>query len=113
MGCLPVGLFAIAALGGLTLAGMKFMGKEMPVPLVLVHGIFAAAGIVTLIMNVVQIRINTLMNVSLVLFVLAAAGGFTLFSQQLMKKRQPDLLIAAHGLATVISFMVLLVAVVR
>jgi hypothetical protein len=58
---------------------MKFMGKEMPLPLAVLHGIFAAAGIVTLIMNVVQIRTNGLMNLSLVLFVIAAAGGFTLF----------------------------------
>jgi hypothetical protein len=92
---------------------MKFMGKEMPVPLAIVHGIFAAAGIVTLITNVVRIRTNTLMNLSRVLFVLAAAGGFTLFPLQLMKKKQSDLLIAAHGLAAVISFLFLLIAVAR
>lgn len=113
MAYLPVGLFAIAALGGVTLVGMRFMGKQMPLPLVVVHGIFAAAGIVTLIVNVVQTRTNGLMNLSLVLFIIAAAGGFTLFSLHLMKNRLPGLLIAAHGLAAVISFLVLLVAVVR
>jgi hypothetical protein len=110
---LPVGLFAIAALGGLTLASMKFMGKEMPMPLALGHGIFAAAGLVTLIVNVVQSRINTLMNVSLLLFFLVAMGGFTLVSLHLMKKRQPNMLIAAHGLGAVISFVVLLIAISR
>jgi hypothetical protein len=110
---LPVVLFAIAALGGLTLASMKFMGKAMPMPLALGHGIFAAAGLVTLIVNVVQSRINTLMNVSLLLFFIVAIGGFTLFSLHLMKKRQPTMLIVAHGLGAVISFSVLLIAILR
>lgn len=110
MELLPVGLFAIAAIGGLTLAGMKFAGKELPIPLALLHGTFAAAGLVTLILNVVENRINTLMNTALVLFVIVALGGFTLFALQLMKKRQPPLLIVAHGLGAVISFVVLLIA---
>lgn len=110
---LPVVLFAIAALGGLTLASMKFMGKGMPVPLALGHGIFAAAGLVTLILNVVQNRTNTLMNVSLLFFFIVAIGGFTLFSLHLMKKRQPNMLIAAHGLGAVISFVVLLITILR
>ncbi len=113
MELLPVGLFAIAAIGGLTLVGMKFTGKEMPIPLALLHGAFAAAGLVTLILNVVENRVNTFMNISLVLFVIVALGGFALFSLHLMKKRQPLLLIAAHGLGAVISFVVLLIALFR
>lgn len=108
---LPVLLFAIAAIGGVALATFKFMGKEIPMMLALVHGIFAAAGILTLVINVIEIRINTLLNVSLLLFIVAAAGGFTLFSLHLMKKRQPNLLIAVHGLTAVVSFLILLVAI--
>ena len=110
---LPVGLFAIAAVGGLTLAGMKFMGKELPMPLALGHGVFAAAGLVTLIINVVQSTINTLMNVSLLLFFVVAVGGFALFSLHLMKKMQPNWLVVVHGLGAVISFVVLLIAIFR
>jgi hypothetical protein len=86
MELLTVGLFAIAAIGGLTLAGLKFAGKEMPIPLALLHGAFAAAGLVTLILNVTENRMNRLMDISLGLFVIAALGGFVLFSLQLMKK---------------------------
>jgi hypothetical protein len=111
MELLCVVLFAIAAIGGLTLASMKFMGKALPIPLALVHGLFAAAGLVTLIVNVVEKRINTLMNISLVLFVIVAIGGFILFTLQLMKKNQPNLLIVVHGLGAVISFVLLLFAV--
>lgn len=110
---LPVVLFVIAALGGVTLAIMKFMGKQLPIPLAILHGIFAAAGIVTLALNLVQTRTNTAMNVSLGLFILAAAGGFTLFSQDLMRRSQPGLLVAAHGLTAVISFVLLLASVLR
>jgi len=105
-----VGLFAIAAVGGLTLAGMKFAGKELPIPLALLHGAFAAAGLVTLILNVMKNGTNRLLDVSLGLFVIAALGGFVLFSLQLMKKAQPALLIAVHGLVAVIAFAVLLFA---
>jgi hypothetical protein len=107
---LPVVLFAIAAIGGLTLAAMKFMGRKLPMPLALGHGLFAAAGLVTLILNVIRVRTNMLMDVSLLLFLVAAIGGFALFSLQLMKKRQPNMLIAAHGLGAVISFAILLYA---
>ena len=110
MELLPVGLFAVAAIGGLTLAGMKFAGKELPIPLALLHGAFAAAGLVTLILSILENRTNTLMNIALVLFIIVAAGGFTLFALHLMKKKQPILLIVAHGLGAVISFVVLLIA---
>ena len=89
MELLPVGLFAIAAIGGLTLVGMKFTGKEMPIPLALLHGAFAAAGLVTLILNVVENRMNTFMNISLVLFVIVAVGGFALFTLDLNEKDRP------------------------
>ena len=113
MELLLVGLFAIAAVGGLSLVGMKIAGKELPIPLALLHGAFAAGGLVTLILKVVGNGMNTLLNVALALFIIVALGGFTLFSLHLMKKRQPILLIGAHGLGAVISFAVLLIALFR
>ncbi|HOG17109.1 MAG: hypothetical protein A4E73_01371 [Syntrophaceae bacterium PtaU1.Bin231] len=109
---LPVGLFAVAAVGGLTLATMKFTGKGMPLALVLGHGIFAAAGLVALIARVLDDG-NILMNVSLLLFLGVAAGGFLLLALDLKKKRQPGILIAAHGLGGAVSFVVLLISLFR
>jgi hypothetical protein len=108
---LPIILFAIAALGGLTLIYLKFSGKVIPMPLALVHGLFAAAGLVALIVNVASGKANTLMNISLVLFVIVAIGGFILFSFYVRKKELPDVLIAIHGSGAVISFALLLIAV--
>jgi hypothetical protein len=110
---LPIGLFAVAAIGGLTLASMKFMAMRLPMSLALGHGAFAAAGLVTLILRVAGNTSSVLLNVSLLLFVIVAAGGFTLFSFHLRKKELPLLLIAVHGLGAVVSFVVLLVAVLR
>jgi len=110
---LSVVLFAIAAVGGLSLASLKFLGKSLPMPLAFAHGAFAAAGLVTLIIRVAGSAASTLLNVSLLLFVIVAAGGFTLFSFHLRKKELPALLIAVHGLGAVVSFVLLLVALLR
>jgi hypothetical protein len=110
---LPVLFFAIAAIGGLTLATMKFTGKGLSMPLAIVHGIIAATGLVLLIVNVLMDTSNMLMNISLALFVATALGGFTLFSFHIRKKKTPDVLIYVHGTAAVTSFIVLLFAVFK
>ncbi|PKN83610.1 MAG: hypothetical protein CVU51_12070 [Deltaproteobacteria bacterium HGW-Deltaproteobacteria-1] len=108
---LPVVLFAIAAVEGLTLAIMKFSGKGLRWPVVIAHGIFAAAGLIALIGNVVQNSQIFLMNLALVLFLIAALGGFTLLSFHMRKKKPPNALILIHGGAAVISFILLIIAV--
>jgi hypothetical protein len=107
----PVILFAIAAVGGVTLAFMKFTNREMPLPLAVGHGIFAAAGLITLAASVYNNSSNMLMNTSLILFLIVALGGFLLFSYHLRKKTHPVALIGIHGGGAVISFLLLLAAV--
>jgi len=94
---LPVVLFAIAALGGVMLVWLKFSGKDLPWSLIIGHGLFAAAGLVALIANVMQNSGIALMNVCLILFLIVAIGGFTLFSFQLRKKALPNAIILIHG----------------
>lgn len=108
---LPIVLFAIAAIGGLTLVTMKFSGKTLPWSLIIGHGLFAAAGLVALIAAVIQNSALALMNTALVLFLIVAIGGFILFSFQVRKKDLPNALIVIHGGLAVISFLVLLIAV--
>ena len=107
---LPVVLFAVAAAGGLTLVGMKFSGKELPWPLVVGHGVFAASGLIALIVNVFSDTHHVLMNLSLILFLITAIGGFTVLSFQLRKKMQPTALILVHGAAAVVSFILLIIS---
>ncbi|MFZ1036003.1 MAG: hypothetical protein WAN57_02245 [Smithella sp.] len=106
----PVVLFAIAAVGGVTLAFMKFTDREMPLSLAAGHGIFAAAGLVTLAVNVYNDSSNKLMDISLILFLVVALGGFILISYHLRKKSHPAALIGIHGGLAVISFILLLAA---
>lgn len=107
----PVILFAVAAVGGATLAVRKFTGKGMPLSLAAFHGIFAAAGLITLAVNVYNDSSNKLMNISLVLFIIFALVGFILLSYHLRKKAHPVALIGLHGAGAVVSFLRLLVAV--
>jgi hypothetical protein len=107
----PIILFAIAAAGGLALIIMKFSGKGLPWPLVIGHGIFAASGLIALIINVFQNTQIFLMDLALVLFLVVAIGGFTVLSFHLRKKKQPNSLILLHGATAVISFILLIIAV--
>src|SRR4051812_29440447 len=102
-------LFAVAALGGLVLGVLGLRQKDLPMLLSLIHGVVAAAGLITLILAVVQGNVGTLPIVALVLFIIAALGGFVLFSYHLRKKPHPKGLIVIHALAAVVAFVLLLI----
>lgn len=104
-------LFAIAALGGLVLGVLGLRQRELPMWLSLIHGALAAAGLITLIIGVVQGNVGLLPMISLVLFLIAALFGFVLFSYHLRKKPHPKGLIVIHALAAVIAFVLLLIGV--
>ena len=104
-------LFAIAALGGIVLALIRLSGKPLPpMWLALVHGAVAAAGLIALILAVVAPGVASGARIALGIFVLAAIGGFVLFSFHLRDRALPIPLVAIHGLAAVVAFTFLLVA---
>ena len=105
-----VGLFAVAAVGGLTLAVLHFKGKNLPLPLALLHGLLGAAGLVTLLLFVLQAGASSKAAVALILFVVAALGGFYLFSFHLRKKKLPSAVVVIHALVAVSAFSILLIA---
>lgn len=103
-------LFAIAAVGGIVLAVMRFKGKPYPpMALALVHGAAAAAGLVTLIAVVAQGAHSGNAKTALILFIVAALGGFGLFFHHLRKVALPIWLVVVHALVAVIAFVILLV----
>lgn len=77
----------------------------------LIHGVVAAAGLITLILGVVQGSAGLLPIIALILFVIAALGGFVLFSYHLRRKPHPKGLIVTHALAAVIAFVLLLIGI--
>ncbi len=104
-------LFAVAAVFGLTMAIRHFQGKTPPpVALAVLHGVFAASGIV-LVLVALWPDFSGRAVWSLGLFVLAALGGFTMaLGFHWRGKPLPSGLVAAHGLLAVLSFLILLTA---
>ena len=106
-------LFGLAATGGLLLAFLRFSDKPLPLPLALGHGAIAAAGLVALVLAVMRAGSPGQARIALGMFVLAALGGFALFSFQLRKKALPLGVVVVHGLVAVAAFVVLLLGVLK
>ena len=105
-------LFAIAAVGGLAMAVMHFQGHRPPKPvLATIHGVFAASGLVVLLLAVLPIGASGPHGIALGLFLLAALGGFAAVSFHLRRRALPSGLLIAHALLAVCAFAVLLWAV--
>jgi hypothetical protein len=102
-----IGLFALAALMGLRVITALVQKKETPKPIVYTHGILAASGLSLLIIYSVQ-HPESYPKTSLILFILAALGGFYLFFRDMNKKPGPVAIAVIHALAAVIAFVVLL-----
>lgn len=103
-------VFAIAALGGATLAYMRIVKKDVSMPLALVHGLFAATGLVLLVLSIAN-GAGSGIKSALIVFLIAALGGFTLFSFHLRTRPLPVPLVLIHGSAAVVAFLILLVSV--
>lgn len=107
------GLFTLAALGGLVMAGIRFGGKRNPPAwLAMVHGLLAAAGITLLAYAALTSAVPSLAVIALVLFLLAAGGGAVLSLAYKWKQRLlPSWLVIAHALLAVLGYALLLFAV--
>ncbi|ELR69653.1 hypothetical protein C900_04878 [Fulvivirga imtechensis AK7] len=103
-------LFALAAVLGLIIAAAIFKGKETPKPAVYAHGAIAAIGLVLLVLYALQNPTNY-PQVSLIIFVIAALGGFYLFANDMKKKPGPKPVVIIHALAAVTAFTLLLLFV--
>ena len=107
-------LFALAALGGVTMAAMRLRGAERPpTGLALAHGAAAAAGLIALIVAVMNMSDPGPARTALLVFIIAAAGGFYLFAQHMTKKVLPIPVMVIHGLVAVVGFIILLMAVIQ
>lgn len=107
---LPVVLFGIAAVGGTTLLVMIRRGAAPPMWLVIAHGAFATAGLVTLGAVAVSGGATPLMIVATVLFIAVALGGGALLSFQVMDKTHPPFLLFAHGIGAAVTYAILIIA---
>lgn len=104
--------FAVAAVLGVTLAAMYRKGK-LSLNVAIAHGLFAATGLILLIVAVVQKSVPSTATIAMVIFIIAALGGATLLYNHLTKHKLPKPLIAIHGSAAVIAFLLLLFGAIR
>lgn len=104
-------LFAIAAAGGLILAGVRLLaGRNPPAALALLHGLLAGAGLTLLLYAEFTAGLPTLAVWGLVLLVLAACGGLVMnLVYAWNRKLIPRVLVYGHGLIAVAGFIVLIV----
>ena len=106
-------IFALAALGGLTAAGIRLSGKPRPPTwMALGHGAVAATALIYLAYIAATSGLPLLGQIALGIFVLAAAGGLAIFSMfHVQDKPLPIPMVIGHGLLAITGFVVLLVAI--
>jgi len=101
-------VFAVAAVGGLTLAVSVLRGKLAPWALSLAHAALGATGIGLLGYGMMQGATATRVTIALALFVLAALGGFYLASIHRQQRIAPKGVVLAHAGVAVVGFLILL-----
>ena len=105
-------LLAITALGGLTMAGVRFAGKPQPPTwLAMLHGLLAGSAITLLLYAYFTVGLPALACWALLLFLLAAAGGaFLNLNYHWKMLPLPMALIVGHAGVAVAGFALLLAA---
>ena len=106
---LAVGVFAVAALGGLVLAASVLRGRLAPWALSLLHAALGATGLVltalVLFGNGEDVPANT--GLAMLLLLIAALGGFFLASYHLRKVPGPRPVVLIHAAVAVVGFVLL------
>ena len=104
-------LLAVAAAGGLIMAGIRFAGnRQPPIALAMLHGFLAAAAVTLLLYAAATVGLPGMALAALVLFLVAAGGGVILNLNYHWKQLPlPKWLVVVHAAAAVVGFVLLLV----
>ena len=105
-------LLAISAVGGLTMAGIRFGGKPRPPTwLAMLHGFLSAAAVTLLAYAAFTVGIPMVAQWALILFVLAALGGvFMNLNYHWKLLPLPKWLVLVHAAIAVTGFVLLIAA---
>lgn len=107
-----VGLFAIAAAGGLVMAGIRLFRKHNPPAwLSMLHGLLAAAALTLVAYAALVTGVPSPAGWALLLFVVVAAAGAAMnLLWQWRQRPLPVGLMLAHGTLAVVAFVLLVTA---
>lgn len=105
----PLGVFGVAALGGLVMAALVLLGRTPPWKLSVLHALLGATGLVLLfiVLRSLEDLPFAPLATALGLFVAAAFGGLFLASFHLRRKRHPRIGLLVHASAAVAAFSIL------
>ena len=105
-------LFLLTALGGLLMAGIRFMGKRNPPSwLAMAHGLLAGSGLTLLLYAAATADVPGNAVIAAVLFLIAAGGGVILNLAYHLKDRPlPKSLTLVHAAIALVAFGFLLAA---
>jgi len=105
-------LLALAAVGGVSMAVMRFGGKPQPPTwLAMLHGFLAAAAVTLLLYASATVGLSVVANGALALFLGAAAGGAYMNLEFHWKSLPlPKWLVLVHGAIAVAGYLLLLAA---
>jgi hypothetical protein len=101
-----IGFFALAAILGMLLLGFVLKGKHTPKAIVFTHGPLAAIGLLLLVIYCISAPGPM---ESMILFLVAAAGGIIMVVRDLMGKTIPKWLAVVHGLVAAAGLVFLLI----
>ncbi|MGH8029651.1 MAG: hypothetical protein ACREO3_06935, partial [Arenimonas sp.] len=106
-----IGLFALAALGGVTMLFQVFRGADRPWSwLAMGHGFLAAAGLTLLVYAATMSGVAQMVNIGLVVLLAAAAGGATLALKYHVRMLPLSrTLVLGHAALAVVGFVLVLV----
>lgn len=105
-------LFAVAALGGLVMTGIRMTTKaNPPAAIAMLHGFLAAAALTLVVFAAFASTIPRTAQIALVLLLVAAAGGaFLNLGYQWKQRLLPIALIIGHAGLAVVGFGLLAMA---
>lgn len=104
-----LGFFLLAAMLGIYLLSLILRSKQVPKSVAIIHGLFAAAGVVLLI--VYPLYYHPAPILSLILFVFAALGGVTMAYKGISGQSVPAWMALGHGTMALIGIATLIVFV--
>lgn len=107
-----ISLFAIAAAGGLVMAGIRVSAaRNPPAWLAMLHGLLAGAGLTLLLFAAFTVGLPTYAMWALSLLVIAALGGvFLNLGYQEKRALLPKAVMYVHALIAVCGFTLLIIA---
>ena len=102
-------LFVLSAMLGVVLLTYVLKNKETPKGLAFIHGPLAVIGLIILIIYAFNNLGGKSHFQSIILFILAASGGFVMIARDLLGKTIPKWLAIVHGLLAATGLALLII----